>query len=86
MLRSIGAILFGIAADRYGRKWPFVVNNALFIVLELVSSFVLSLVFPPFTFLHWCGSALVMKMAEMVRGGDDHAGGDYWESMDWWWC
>ncbi|KAA8628001.1 hypothetical protein SMACR_09437 [Sordaria macrospora] len=39
MLRSIGAILFGIAADRYGRKWPFVVNNLLFIVLELGTGF-----------------------------------------------
>lgn len=38
MFRSVGAVLFGIAADRYGRKWPFVVNNILFIVLELVSS------------------------------------------------
>ncbi len=38
MLRSVGSILFGIAADRYGRKWPFVVNNVLFIVLELVSA------------------------------------------------
>ena len=37
MLRSVGAILFGIAADRYGRKWPFIVNNILFIALELVS-------------------------------------------------
>lgn len=37
MLRSVGAITFGIAADRYGRKWPFIVNNILFIVLELVS-------------------------------------------------
>lgn len=37
MLRSVGSIIFGIAADRYGRKWPFVVNNILFIVLELVS-------------------------------------------------
>lgn len=37
MLRSVGAIAFGIASDRYGRKWPFVVNNILFIVLELVS-------------------------------------------------
>jgi MFS transporter, SHS family, lactate transporter len=36
MLRSVGAIIFGLAADRYGRKWPFVVNNILFIVLELV--------------------------------------------------
>lgn len=38
MFRSVGAVLFGIASDRYGRKWPFVVNNILFIVLELVSS------------------------------------------------
>nr|POE94461.1 carboxylic acid transporter protein like [Quercus suber] len=40
MLRSVGAITFGIAADRYGRKWPFVVNNLLFIVLELGTGFV----------------------------------------------
>lgn len=39
MLRSVGAIIFGIAADRYGRKWPFVVNNILFIVLELGTGF-----------------------------------------------
>lgn len=37
MFRSVGSTLFGIAADRYGRKWPFVVNNILFIALELVS-------------------------------------------------
>ncbi|KAJ0341445.1 hypothetical protein COL154_011894 [Colletotrichum chrysophilum] len=37
MFRSVGSILFGIAADRYGRKWPFIVNNILFIILELVS-------------------------------------------------
>lgn len=37
MFRSVGSIIFGIAADRYGRKWPFIVNNVLFIVLELVS-------------------------------------------------
>lgn len=35
MLRSVGAIIFGIAADRWGRKWPFIINNVLFIVLEL---------------------------------------------------
>ena len=29
----------GIAADRYGRKWPFVINNILFIVLELGTGF-----------------------------------------------
>ncbi|KAI9841975.1 MAG: hypothetical protein M1837_007541 [Sclerophora amabilis] len=39
MLRSVGAIIFGIAADRYGRKWPFVVNNILFIILELATGF-----------------------------------------------
>ncbi|KAF1992210.1 MFS general substrate transporter [Aulographum hederae CBS 113979] len=39
MLRSVGAIIFGIAADRYGRKWPFVINNVLFIILELGTGF-----------------------------------------------
>ncbi|KAL5356767.1 major facilitator superfamily domain-containing protein [Aspergillus floccosus] len=39
MLRSVGAITFGIASDRWGRKWPFVVNNILFIVLELGTGF-----------------------------------------------
>ena len=38
MLRSAGSIIFGIAADRYGRKWPFILNNVLFIILELVRS------------------------------------------------
>lgn len=39
MFRSVGSTLFGIAADRYGRKWPFIVNNLLFIVLELGTGF-----------------------------------------------
>ena len=39
MLRSVGAVIFGIAADRYGRKWPFIVNLVLFIVLELATGF-----------------------------------------------
>ncbi|GMG06407.1 unnamed protein product [Aspergillus oryzae var. brunneus] len=39
MLRSVGAITFGIASDRWGRKWPFVINNVLFIVLELGTGF-----------------------------------------------
>ncbi|KAL6832315.1 major facilitator superfamily domain-containing protein [Trichoderma camerunense] len=39
MFRSVGAILFGVAADRYGRKWPFIVNNLLFIALELGTGF-----------------------------------------------
>lgn len=39
MLRSVGAIIFGIASDRWGRKWPFVVNQLLFVVLELGAGF-----------------------------------------------
>ncbi|KXJ95145.1 sugar transporter [Microdochium bolleyi] len=39
MFRSVGSIIFGIAADRYGRKWPFIVNNLLFVVLELGTGF-----------------------------------------------
>ncbi|KAI6581179.1 hypothetical protein MCOR06_009181 [Pyricularia oryzae] len=39
MFRSVGSITFGIASDRYGRKWPFIVNNLLFIVLELGTGF-----------------------------------------------
>ncbi|KAH7072204.1 carboxylic acid transporter protein-like protein [Paraphoma chrysanthemicola] len=39
MLRSVGSIIFGLAADRYGRKWPFVINNVLFIILELATGF-----------------------------------------------
>lgn len=40
MLRSVGAIIFGMASDRYGRKWPFIINNLLFIALELGTGFV----------------------------------------------
>ena len=39
MMRSIGSIIFGIAADRYGRKWPYVVNMVLFIIFELATGF-----------------------------------------------
>lgn len=39
MLRSVGSAIFGLASDRYGRKWPFVINNLLFIVLELGTGF-----------------------------------------------
>jgi len=46
MFRSVGSILFGIASDRYGRKWPFILNNVLFIILELVSNDSMSLI-PP---------------------------------------
>ena len=46
MFRSVGAVAFGIAADRYGRKWPFVVNNILFIVLELGTGELYDLLLP----------------------------------------
>ncbi|KAJ5364351.1 uncharacterized protein N7496_010064 [Penicillium cataractarum] len=39
MLRSAGAITFGIASDRWGRKWRFVVNLILFSVFELATGF-----------------------------------------------
>lgn len=39
MLRSAGALIFGVVSDRYGRKWPMIINLALFVVLELGSGF-----------------------------------------------
>ncbi|EON70026.1 hypothetical protein W97_09292 [Coniosporium apollinis CBS 100218] len=39
MLRSVGALIFGVLSDRYGRKWPMIINLFLFIVLELGSGF-----------------------------------------------
>ena len=39
MMRSIGSVAFGIAADRYGRKWPYIVNMVLFIIFELATGF-----------------------------------------------
>ena len=39
MLRSVGALVFGAFSDRYGRKWPMIINLALFIVLELGTGF-----------------------------------------------
>lgn len=40
MLRSVGAVIFGVAGDKWGRKWPFIANLVLFIVLELGTGFV----------------------------------------------
>ncbi|KAJ5772331.1 hypothetical protein N7520_002860 [Penicillium odoratum] len=39
MLRSAGSALFGLAADLYGRKWPFITALTLFIILELATGF-----------------------------------------------
>lgn len=40
MLRSVGAIIFGLAGDKWGRKWPFIINCVLFIICELGTGFV----------------------------------------------
>ncbi|KAK4696157.1 MFS transporter, SHS family, lactate transporter, partial [Lecanoromycetidae sp. Uapishka_2] len=39
MLRSVGAIILGLLSDRYGRKWTYIVNNILFIIIELGTGF-----------------------------------------------
>jgi len=39
MFRPLGAALFGLAADRVGRKWPFIINNILLIIFELATGF-----------------------------------------------
>ncbi|KAG1727825.1 carboxylic acid transporter protein [Suillus lakei] len=40
LLRSVGAVIFGMISDRFGRKWPLVVNLILCGVLELGTGFV----------------------------------------------
>jgi SHS family lactate transporter-like MFS transporter len=39
MLRSVGALIFGTMSDRYGRKWPMIINLGLFVILELCTAF-----------------------------------------------
>ncbi|PFH49486.1 hypothetical protein AMATHDRAFT_63047 [Amanita thiersii Skay4041] len=40
LLRSVGAIIFGFLSDRFGRKWPLVINLLVVAVLELGAGFV----------------------------------------------
>jgi SHS family lactate transporter-like MFS transporter len=35
LFRSVGAVLFGVFSDRFGRKWPLVFNLILVAILEL---------------------------------------------------
>jgi len=49
LCRSIGAVIFGIISDRYGRKWPLVCNLILVGIFELGSGFVQT--FPQFLVL-----------------------------------
>jgi len=39
MLRSVGALIFGTVADRYGRRWPMIICLMLFVILELGTGF-----------------------------------------------
>ncbi|KAG4430942.1 hypothetical protein IFR05_013580 [Cadophora sp. M221] len=39
MFRPLGAAIFGFMSDRFGRKWPFVVNCILLIIFELATGF-----------------------------------------------
>lgn len=40
LFRSLGALIFGLLADRFGRKWTLVANLGLICVFELGSGFV----------------------------------------------
>jgi len=40
LLRTVGAIIFGVISDRFGRKWPLVANLLVITVLEVGTSFV----------------------------------------------
>ncbi|KAG0055267.1 hypothetical protein BGZ83_009199 [Gryganskiella cystojenkinii] len=39
MLRPIGALIFGVLADRYGRRIPLMIDLALFTVIEIATGF-----------------------------------------------
>ncbi|KAI8146581.1 major facilitator superfamily domain-containing protein [Fennellomyces sp. T-0311] len=39
MLRSMGALIFGLLADRYGRRWPLMIDIILFSILNAASGF-----------------------------------------------
>ncbi|KAF8873013.1 carboxylic acid transporter [Gymnopilus junonius] len=40
LFRSVGAVIFGILSDRFGRKWPLIWNLILVAILELGAGFV----------------------------------------------
>ncbi|KAF9458789.1 MFS general substrate transporter [Collybia nuda] len=39
LFRAVGAVIFGILSDRFGRKWPLVINLVLLSVLQLGAGF-----------------------------------------------
>ena len=40
MFRSVGAIVFGYFGDRYGRKWPLIVNLFCLVVIQIGTGFI----------------------------------------------
>ncbi len=40
MLRTVGAVIFGSLGDKYGRKWPFIINLLMMCVLEIGTGFI----------------------------------------------
>lgn len=40
MLRTVGAFIFGYFGDRYGTKWPFIVNLLLMVIIQIGCSFI----------------------------------------------
>ncbi|KAJ1553403.1 hypothetical protein HK096_007982, partial [Nowakowskiella sp. JEL0078] len=39
LLRPVGALIFGLLADRFGRRWPLMIDVLLYSALELASGF-----------------------------------------------
>jgi SHS family lactate transporter-like MFS transporter len=39
MLRPVGALIFGVIADRFGRRGPLMINIVIYSILELLSGF-----------------------------------------------
>jgi SHS family lactate transporter-like MFS transporter len=40
MLRTVGAIIFGLLGDSMGRKWPYIINLMLLIAIQIGTGFV----------------------------------------------
>lgn len=38
-VRSVGAIIFGLAGDLYGRKWPMIINLLVIAVFQLSTAY-----------------------------------------------
>ncbi|KAI9484878.1 major facilitator superfamily domain-containing protein [Zychaea mexicana] len=39
MLRPVGALIFGLLADKYGRRWPLMIDILLFSIINMASGF-----------------------------------------------